>query len=150
MTQHLLPSMCHGLFPLHRCGHSLFILYATRYSAKAHHSHKCTQALSDLRSWVWSHEQRRQSHWSTSRRRRCLCWWQGGGPGNLSACGHTQKNMLTISTNCTLLYPSGHRKSPQRPSRTTYVHNQILTFVMITVIMKTLSLKMSALHAFIT
>lgn len=84
--------------------------FAPRYAAKAHHSHKCTQTLSDLRSWAWSRERRQQSHWSTSRRRRCLCWWQGAGPGNLSAYGHTKKKMLTTSTNEAALKSLKHEK----------------------------------------
>lgn len=84
--------------------------FVPRCTAKAHHSHKCTQTLSDLRSWVWSREQRRQSHWSASRRRRCLCWWQGVGPGNPSAYGHTKKDMLTTSTNQEALWSSKHEK----------------------------------------
>lgn len=67
----------------------------------ARHSHKCAQTLTDLHSWVWNRAPRRRSHWSTSRRRRSPCWWQGEESGSLLACRNTEeKNAVTFPTNC--------------------------------------------------
>lgn len=57
-----------------------------------------TQTLSDLHSWVWSHVQKPQSHWSISTRRHFLCWWPEVEPGNLLTCRNREDNILTWST----------------------------------------------------
>lgn len=52
---------------------------------------------SDLHSWAWSRAPRRQSRWSTSRRRRWPCWWLGEESGSPLACRETQKEENAVT-----------------------------------------------------